>query len=930
MSTRFTCDFSGKSEPLPHFWEHSVGSGHATLALRADWQSQLNQCHDELGFRHVRFHGLLDDGMNTVIDQDDELIYSFHNADQIYDFLRSIDMRPIVELSFMPTALASGEQTTFHYKANVTPPADYGQWATLVSKAASHWIDRYGANEVSLWPMEVWNEPNMDSFWTGSQEDYFHLFEVTHKALKHVHPALKVGGPVTAQNAWIDDFLAYCKKAGVKPDFISTHTYPTDARGSPGDDTKQTLSKSKIGILRQRAQKVRKLVGKQPLYYTEWCTSSNPRDELHDDPYAAAYVMQAMLNMGTLVDAYSYWTFSDIFEENYFPSKPFQGGFGLMNIHGIPKPAYRTFELLHRLGDEKLPVKGKHDTVQVWVARAEHSATVVIVNLALPLHPVKAEAVNLELFNLPDLAAAQMLRIDAKHANAKATWKMQGEPRYPDADEVAAMIEASRMKSQKVKLNSSGKASNIEITVQAQSVTAIELSFEMPKKKAATKGKAKSEVPVTVPHEFSTKDEKLLDQLQSAAFRYFTENVNPDNGLVADNTKPGAAASIAATGFALSCYPVAVERGWLSRKQATDITLKTLQFFADSRQASDAHATGHKGFYYHFLNMKSGKRAQACELSTIDTAMLLAGMLVAAEYFDRKSHAEKQIRSLAKQLRDRADWTWTLDGDKGDINQSWKPGQGFKQTDWGGYTEALVMYVLGAASTSHPMPREVFEKDAQGYEWHHNAGLDWIHATPLFIHLFPQAWLDLHGLQDGFVSKHADIDYFENTRRAITVQREYAQLNPNNYRGYGENIWGLSACTGPHGKLTMHNGNTMQFDGYVARGVTAGPDDGTLVPWAATTCVAHAPEQALDGIRAILKAYPGALNNGQFVGAINPSLPGETQAGWVAPACFGIDQGLVVMMIENARTGLIWELTRNSTVFKKGLKRLGFSGGWLN
>lgn len=925
MPTRFTCDFSSKPEAMPHFWEHCVGSGHATLALRADWQTQLKQCHDELGFRHVRFHGLLDDDMNTVINQDDELIYSFHNADQIYDFLRSIDMRPIVELSFMPTALASGDQTTFHYKANVTPPADYDEWATLVSKAASHWIERYGASEVAKWPMEVWNEPNMKSFWTGSQEDYFHLFEVTHKALKHVHPGLTVGGPVTAQNAWIDEFIDFCKKAGVPPDFISTHTYPTDARGSPGDDTKQTLSKSKLGILRERAQKVRKQVGKKPLYYTEWCTSSNPRDELHDDPYAAAYVMQAMLNMGSLVDAYSYWTFSDIFEENYFPSKPFQGGFGLMNIHGIPKPAYRTYELLHRLGEQKLPVKGKHDTVQVWVVQGENCATIIIVNLALPLHPVKAEAVNLDFFNLSAVTGAQMFRIDAKHANARATWKLQGEPRYPDADEVAAMIAASQMKPKKIRLKTSGKMTGCQINVEPQSVTAIELQFEVPKKKSA----AKNQNVVAAPHAFSAQDEKLLDKLQSDAFRYFTENTNPDNGLVADSTKPGAAASIAATGFALSCYPIAAERGWLSRKQAADVILKTLQFFTDSRQGSDARATGHKGFYYHFLDMNNGKRTLACELSTIDSAMLFAGMNVASTYFGRKNKVENQIRSLAKDLLERADWTWTLDKN-GEINQSWKPGEGFKRADWEGYTEGLLLYVLGAASTSHPLPREAYEQDAKGYEWHHNAGLEWIHATPLFIHLFPQAWVDLRGLQDGYVSKHADIDYFENTRRAITVQREYAQLNPNNYVGYGKHIWGLSACTGPHGELTLRNGDTMQFEGYAARGVTAGPDDGTLVPWAAATCVAHAPAEGMDGIHAILETYPDALNNGQFVGAINPSLPGETDTGWVAPVCFGLDQGLVVMMIENARTGLIWELTRNSAVFKSGLKKLGFSGGWLD
>lgn len=423
-------------------------------------------------------------------------------------------------------------------------------------------------------------------------------------------------------------------------------------------------------------------------------------------------------------------------------------------------------------------------------------------------------------------------------------------------------------------------------------------------------------------------DEKLLNQLQMDAFRYFTENVNPLNGLVADNTKPGSAASIAAIGFALSCYPIAAERGWLKRKQAIDITLRTLGFFSESQQGTGTQSTGYKGFYYHFLDIKTGQRAQACELSTIDSAMLLVGMLVASEYFDGESVEEQKIRSLAEELLARADWAWTLD-ENGEVNQSWTPDKGFRQADWEGYTEAMVMYVLAAASASHPLPRNVYERDAQGYEWHHNAGYEWIHAAPLFIHLFPQAWIDLRGLQDGYVNKHADIDYAENTRRAIAVQRDYAHLNPFNYADYGNDIWGLSACAGPDGKREKRNGVTQQFFGYAARGVTAGPDDGTLVPWAAATCVAHAPEAAMTGIRAVLGRYPRALHNGQFVGAINPSLPGEGPEGWVAPACFGIDQGLVVMMIENARTGLVWELTRNSTVVQAGLKTLGFSGGWL-
>ena len=925
MATRFTCDFSGAAQPLPHFWEHCVGSGHATLALRADWQAQLKQCREELGFRHVRFHGILDDDMGTLDDESDKLLYSFHNADKIFDFVRSIDMRPIVELSFMPLALSSGDQTVFHYKANVTPPADYGKWATLVSKLASHWIDRYGANEVSSWPMEVWNEPNMKSFWTGSMEDYFRLFETTHKALKHVHPGLQVGGPVTAKNAWIDEFLDYCAKAGVPPDFVSTHTYPTDALGKPGDDTKTALSKGHLGILLEYAKKVREQVGKRPLYYTEWSTSSNPRDELHDDAYAAAYITHTLLNMGTVVDAYSYWTFSDIFEENYFPSEPFQGGFGLMTIQGIPKPAYRAYEILHRLGKERLPVKGNHQTVSVWAVRGDDVVTVVIVNLALPLHPIEPETVNLEFFGMAPVESAQVRRIDADHANAKTKWKMQGEPRYPDHDEVAAMIDASKLQAQTLHVKVDGKVTMFEVTVQPQSVTSVELRFATSQKESS----AKKKLELPPPHVFKAPDEKLLDRLQSAAFRYFTEQTNPENGLIADNSKKGAAASIAATGFALSCYPVAAERGWISRKEAAAATLTTLKFFAESRQGEDPEATGYKGFYYHFLDMKTGKRALGCELSTIDTALLLSGVVIAGQYFDRKGVAEKAIRAIGKTLLDRVDWSWALDVN-GEVNHSWIPGEGFKKADWHGYTEALMMYVLGAASPSHPWPRKVYEKVAQGFIWRHNAGLDWIHARPLFIHLFPQAWVDLRGLDDGFVSSKGPSDYFENTRRAIAVQRDYAHLNPNNFVGYGKDIWGLSACEGPDGQHTTRTGRKRQFLGYAARGVTEGPDDGTLVPWAATTCLAHAPIEALTGLHAVLDSYPRALRDGQFVGAINPSLPGDGPEGWVAPGCFGLDQGLVVMMIENARTGLIWELTREAPLIKKGLQKLGFAGGWLN
>lgn len=430
-------------------------------------------------------------------------------------------------------------------------------------------------------------------------------------------------------------------------------------------------------------------------------------------------------------------------------------------------------------------------------------------------------------------------------------------------------------------------------------------------------------------HAFTAEQNVLLERLQFDAFHYFMAHAAPATGLIADSSHAGAAASIAATGFALSCYPVAVERGWLTRARGLQITLATLRFFHDSPQGKGEQETGYQGFYYHFLDMHTGRRAHGCELSTIDTAILLGGMLVAARYFDNGSAAEEHVRSLTGTLVERANWAWTMD-DNGGVNQAWMPADGFHKSDWDGYTEALLLYTLGAASTAHPIPKATYERDARRYRWHHNAGVDWIHAAPLFIHLFPQAWLDLRGLQDGFVNRHADIDYFENSRRAIHVQRNYARLNPFNFVGYGRGIWGLSACQGPSGALPMRDGERRQFLGYSARGVTAGPDDGTLVPWAATTCMAHTPDLALEGLRAMLTTYPRALRDGRFVGAINPSLPGDGPEGWISPGCFGIDQGLVVMMIENARSGLLWKLTRKSPVIRKGLRALGFTGGWLD
>ena len=477
MAAIFNCDFIGPASVLPHVWEHTIGSGHATLALRADWQAQMRRSHEELGLGYVRFHGLLCDDMGTLISQGDDLLHSFFNADQIFDFLLSIGMKPFVELSFMPSALASGDKTVFHYRANVSPPKDYAQWATLIRKLVAHWVERYGLSEVRQWFFEVWNEPNLDAFWSGRQDEYFMLYRSTVEAIKSVDSALKVGGPATAANAWVEDFIAFCEKNQLPADFISTHHYPTDAFGQPGDDTEAQLSKSRRGVLRDQAREVRRQAGDRPIYYTEWCTSSNPRDPMHDEPYAAAFVIKTIMEASGLVQGYSYWTFSDIFEEDYFPSVPFHGGFGLLNIHGIAKPAYRAFELLHALGTKLLPVEGTHPTVDAWVVRAARSATVLLTNYALPRHPIATETIQMNLGNAQPPIQATIRRIDSDHANAKQRWQEIGSPEYLSAAVVTELHAVSRCEPEPHPFDFRDGALGFDVILPPLSVAAVTFRF---------------------------------------------------------------------------------------------------------------------------------------------------------------------------------------------------------------------------------------------------------------------------------------------------------------------------------------------------------------------------------------------------------------------------------------------------------------------
>ena len=424
-------------------------------------------------------------------------------------------------------------------------------------------------------------------------------------------------------------------------------------------------------------------------------------------------------------------------------------------------------------------------------------------------------------------------------------------------------------------------------------------------------------------------DNDLLDRLQRAAFGYFLNAYNPANGLVADRSLAGSPCSIAVVGFALSSYPVAVERGWMTRDVAVERTLVTLRFFLNSPDSEAPDATGYKGFYYHFLDMQSGRRVWQSELSLIDTALLVAGILTASAYFTENTQSETEIRELAGALYRRVDWRWAQNG-KATLSQGWKPECGFLHYGWEGYSEASILYVLAIASPTHSIPANSYSSWTATYQWENLYGRTFLYAGPLFIHQFSHAWIDFRSIQDRFMREKGS-DYFENSRQAIYIQREYALRNPHDFRPYneGENCWGLSAGDGPTPDRLRIDGIQRRFFGYTARGVPYGPDDGTIAPSATLASIAFAPEMALAAIRHFCEHYPEVINEYRLPSGFNPTLVRNGSKCWISEGYFGLDQGIVVLMIENYRSQLIWKLMRQCPFIGNGLRNADFRGGWL-
>ena len=428
----------------------------------------------------------------------------------------------------------------------------------------------------------------------------------------------------------------------------------------------------------------------------------------------------------------------------------------------------------------------------------------------------------------------------------------------------------------------------------------------------------------------------MLDTIQRHAFDYFTHESNPLNGLLRDKTAEGWPCSIAAVGMALSAYPVGVARGYITRADALERTLITLRFFANSEQSEAPDATGNRGFYYHFLDMDTGKRAFASELSSIDTALLMAGVLCAAAFFDEADPCEGEVRQMADALYERVDWRWMLGRSAKSVKgpricHGWTPEKGFLRFYWQGYDEALILYVLALGSQTHCIDPESYAVWTKTYAWQTVEGIESLHAGSLFIHQMSHAWIDFRGLQDEFMRQHKS-DYFLNSAQATRIQQRYAIRNPNGFEGYGVCCWGISASDGPGALKRRPRGSTRKYFDYIARGVPYGPDDGTLSPWAVVASLPFVPEIVLPTIEHFMGLHLHMENSYGFKASFNATYPAGPNHpnGWVSPYHFGINVGPMVLMIENYRSGLVWELCRSVPAIERGLRAAGFGGGWLD
>lgn len=438
-------DAHAATTPLPHFWEKMFGSGHANLAMRANYRADMRTVKGVTDFQYVRFHGILDDE-NQVYSEDahGNPVYNFSYVDHIYDGLLADGVRPYVEISFMPAALAKRQDRhAFWYHPIVSPPASYAKWDALITALAQHLVKRYGIEEVSKWYFEVWNEPNID-FWTGSpkEQTYFELYDHTARALKAVSPRIRVGGPATAQAAWVGDLIAHATKNHVPLDFVSSHAYGNDTAKNIFHDNRPIAPHQMVCAAVDKVHKEILASSRPhiPLIWSEFNASYANEQDIEDSIYMGPWLADTIRQCDGKAQLMSYWTFSDVFEEQGVVKTPFYGGFGLIAEDNIPKPAFNAFAMLHQLGDKR--IAEPEDNVLV-TRRKDGSLAIAAWNLVDPDATGPAKTITLDLKNVTPNARVTIARSDAQHGDTLAAWKRMGSPRYPTVEQIAALKQAS-------------------------------------------------------------------------------------------------------------------------------------------------------------------------------------------------------------------------------------------------------------------------------------------------------------------------------------------------------------------------------------------------------------------------------------------------------------------------------------------------------
>jgi hypothetical protein len=429
----------------------------------------------------------------------------------------------------------------------------------------------------------------------------------------------------------------------------------------------------------------------------------------------------------------------------------------------------------------------------------------------------------------------------------------------------------------------------------------------------------------------TTEANAFLDSLSHHTFNYFWELADSTTAQIPDRWPSKSFSSIAATGFGITTYLIGVERGYITRTQAADRVLKTIRFLNGLPKGDSTEGiAGYKGFFYHFIDMKTGLRFQQVELSTIDTGLLMAGILSAQTYFDKDTAIENEIRTIADAMYRAVEWEWAMTDDR-TMSMGWHPEKGFiEKAQWNGYNEAMILYILALGSPTHTVAAETWSEWTSTYQWSNYYGQEHVNFGPLFGHQYSQMYIDFRGIYDPYMNEKG-IDYFENSRRATYANRAYCMANPGHFKDYSEDFWGLTASDGP-GNDQKANPN-ISLMGYSARGAAAYylVDDGTIAPTAAGGSIAFAPEICIPALQYMRNKYGDKIYSQYgFKDAINLSIENKDgTTGWVDVDYIGIDQGPIVIQIENHKNEFVWNLMKRNPYIIAGLKKAGFTGGWL-